>query len=307
MESETKNLILIVGPTGVGKSTTGIFLAGRIGGEIINCDSMQVYKGFDIGTDKPSPEEFRQIPHYLLDIVDSSTQFTAADFIAAALEAIALILGKKKIPLIVGGTGLYFKALLNGLFPGAGKDPAIRAELEKEAREKGLEFLGKKLEAQDPAYAGKIGKRDKIRIIRALEVYALTRKPISEHFRNTRSSLKDFHVIKIGLQLERTELYRRIEKRVDRMFERGLVREVESLLRQGVEENAPPFRALGYKYVLKCLKKEITLEEAVALTKKDTRHYAKRQMTWFHKIEGVSWFFPDDRKAILSYVEDHLR
>jgi tRNA dimethylallyltransferase len=307
LEPETKHLILIVGPTGVGKSAAAIVLAGAIGGEIINCDSMQVYGGFDIGTDKPSAEDRQKITHHLLDIIDSSTQFTAADFAARALAAIRMIHHRKKIPLIVGGTGLYFKALVDGLFPGPGKDAAVRQTLEQEAEENGLELLWRRLEAVDPAYAQKIGNKDKIRIIRALEVYALTRIPMSEHFLRTKNCLEDFHVLEIGLELEREELYRRIEDRVERMFERGLVQEVQKLLAAGVNEQAPPFRALGYKNVLKLLRKEISLEEAVALTKIDTRHYAKRQMTWFKKMKDVNWFSLHDLPAIVSFVESRLK
>lgn len=307
MEPETKHLILIVGSTGVGKSAAAIVLAGAIGGEIINCDSMQVYRGFDIGTDKPSAEDRQKITHHLLDIIDSSTQFTAADFAARALAAIRVIHHRKKIPLIVGGTGLYFKALVDGLFPGPGKDAAVRQTLEQEVEANGLELLWRRLEAVDPAYAQKIGNKDKIRIIRALEVYALTRIPMSEHFLRTKNRLEDFHVLEIGLELEREELYRRIEDRVERMFECGLVQEVQKLLAAGVNEQAPPFRALGYKNVLKLLRKEINLEEAVALTKTDTRHYAKRQMTWFKKMKDVNWFSPHDLPAIVSFAESRMK
>jgi tRNA dimethylallyltransferase len=303
---DIKRLILIVGPTGVGKSATAMALAGAIGGEIINCDSMQVYQGFDIGTDKPSPEDRQKVPHHLLDIVDGFTQFTAADFAARALDAIEATLLRKKIPFIVGGTGLYFKALLDGLFPGPGRDEETRRTLEQEAEKTGLEALWQRLEAVDPAYAQKIGKKDKLRIIRALEIYALTRTPISEHFLRTKSRLEDFHILKIGLKLPREELYRRIEARVDRMFERGLVQEVQKLLAEGVDEKAPPFRALGYKYVFKLVRSEITLEKAVALTKIDTRHYAKRQMTWFAKMKDIHWYSPNDLPAIASFLEKNL-
>lgn len=306
MGPDIKRLILIVGPTGVGKSAAAMALAGAIGGEIITCDSMQVYRGFDIGTDKPSAEDRQKVTHHLLDIVDGLSQFTAADFAARALNAIEAILLRKKIPLVVGGTGLYFKALLDGLFPGPGRDEETRRRLEQECLSVGLEPVWKRLEAVDPAYANKIGKKDKIRIIRALEIYALTRTPISDHFLRTRSRLEDFHILKIGLKLPREELHRRIEARVDRMFERGLVEEVQKLLAAGVDDKAPPFRALGYKCVLKLLRKEINLEEAVALTKIDTRHYAKRQMTWFSKMKDIRWYSPQDLPAIVSFVEKDL-
>ena len=264
---------------------------------------MQVYKGFDIGTDKIPLEKREEIPHHLLDVVSSSTQFTAADFVRLTLQAIKIITEREKLPFIVGGTGLYLKALLDGLFSEGKRDPSIRKKLEKEAGEKGLESLREKLMKIDPAYCEKIGKHDKLRIIRALEVFCSTQIPLSEHFSKTKSFVEDFNSIKIGLKLERQELYRRIEKRVDKMFEKGIVIEVQSLLQEGVSGKSPPFRALGYKYVLKFLKKEISMEDAITLTKRDTRHYAKRQMTWFRKIEGIKWFSPYEFPSILEYVQ----
>ena len=267
---------------------------------------MQVYKGFDIGTDKLPPEKRENIPHYLLDIIDPHIQFTAADFANQALEAIESILKKKRLPIIVGGTGLYLKALLDGLFPGPGRDSNLRQELEKKAAEKGLEYLRKKLEEVDPDYAQKIGQKDKMRIIRALEVFTLTKKPFSEHFQNTESLIKDFNILKIGLKLNRKELYKRIEERVDKMFKSGIINEVENLLKNGAKEDSPPFRALGYKHVLKYLKKEMTREEALEFTKRDTRHYAKRQLTWFRKMEGIQWFSPYDFPSLAAYLEKNL-
>jgi tRNA dimethylallyltransferase len=304
---QSKNLIIILGPTGVGKSATSLQLAKKFKGAIINCDSMQVYKGFDIGTDKLPPEKRENIPHYLLDIVDPDTQFTAADFVNQALKALESILKKKRLPIIVGGTGLYLKALLDGLFPGPGRDSSLRRKLEKKAAEKGLENLRKKLTEVDPNYAQKIGQNDKMRIIRALEVFYLTQKPFSEHFLKTKPFVKDFNIIKIGLKLNRKELYKRLEERVDKMFKSGIINEVENLLRIGVKEDSPPFRALGYKYVLKYLKKEIALEEALRATKRDTRHYAKRQLTWFRKMEGIQWFSPYDFPSLSSFVEKNLK
>ncbi len=306
MDYKRKNLIIILGPTGVGKSSTAIKLAKKLKGEIINCDSMQVYKDFDIGTDKIPVEKRENIPHHLLDVVSPSIQFTAADFARLALKTANSILKRKKLPLIVGGTGLYLKALLDGLFPGGGSDPKLRQELESEAKKKGLDTLREKLKEVDPVYYQKIGERDKVRIIRALEVFYSTRKSLSKQFLSTKSYVKDFNIIKIGLKLERKELYRRIEERVDKMYERGITREVEELLQKGVDENSPPFRALGYKYILKLFNKEIPLEEAITLTKRDTRHYAKRQMTWFRKMEGIKWFSPHDFPSILEYAKNNL-
>jgi tRNA dimethylallyltransferase len=301
-----KNLIVVLGPTSVGKSQTAIKIATAFNGEIINCDSMQVYKGFDIGTDKISLEDREKLPHHLLDVVDPSTQFTAADFVSLALEAIQSILKRTKLPLVVGGTGLYLKALLDGLFPEGRSNLKVRQRLEKEAAESGSISLWYKLEKVDPVYAQKIGKNDKLRIIRALEVFLATETPLSEHFQKTRSAVKDFHILRIGLKLERQELYRKIEDRVEKMFERGFVDEVQRLLNAGVAEDAPPFRALGYKHVLRHIKEEISFEDAVQFTKRDTRHYAKRQMTWFRKMEGIRWFSPHDFSEIAHYIKDNL-
>ena len=306
MHSKARNLIVILGPTGVGKSSTAVKLAKELGGEIINCDSMQVYKAFNIGTDKIPPDKREGIPHHLLDVVDPSTQFTAADFVALALKAVTTTIKKKRLPFIVGGTGLYLKALIDGLFPGGKSNPRLRQKLEKEAQKKGLESLRAKLMEVDPVYSQKIHSNDKVRIIRALEVYLSTKKPFSEHFSHTKSSVEDFNIIKIGLKLERQEIYKRIEQRTDKMFERGLIQEVEDLLQKGIDAYSPPFRALGYKHALQYLKKEIPLEEAISLTKRDTRRYAKRQMTWFKKMKGIEWFSPHDYSSIAKTIKDSL-
>ncbi|MGZ7046047.1 MAG: tRNA (adenosine(37)-N6)-dimethylallyltransferase MiaA [Candidatus Aminicenantales bacterium] len=307
MQPETRTLIILLGPTGVGKSRTAVDLALKFGGEIINGDSIQVYKGFDIGTDKPGLEARKGVPHHLIDTVEPGVQFTAADFVREALRAAGEITGRGLMPYVVGGTGLYLRALVDGLFPGPGRDPALRAELEAEAREKGLDALFLELEGVDPAYARKIRNRDRVRIVRALEVYRLTRRPLSEHFLGTKSPTGAFNVLKIGLELGREALYRRIEERVDRMFERGLLQEVRGLLARGIPEDAPPFRALGYRHVLACLRGDISVAEAKALTKIDTRHYAKRQTTWFRKMAGVAWFSPDDRRGLEDYLQNRLK
>lgn len=307
MESKTKNLVIILGPTCSGKSKTAIRAAQVFDGEIINCDSMQVYRGFDIGTDKLRPEQRENIPHHLLDVFDPSCQFTAADFVRLACDACSDIFSRGRLPIVTGGTGLYLKALTDGLFPEGKSDSRTREKLEKEAGDKGLEKLSEELEEVDPAYLEKIGPRDKIRIIRALEVYRTTGKPLSDHFVLTRSPVQDFHLAIIGLELERGVLYKKIEERVEKMFAKGLVEEVRSLLASGINENFPPFRALGYRHVLLFLRRKISLEEAIELTKKDTRHYAKRQLTWFRKMKNVRWFDPDDFASIREYISNSLR
>ncbi len=267
---------------------------------------MQVYKKFDIGTDKIPVEERAGIPHHLLDFLEPDKQFTAADFINLASLKIKEIKDRNRIPLITGGTGLYLKALLEGLFPDGESSPSLRETLEKEAKEKGLHCLWLRLLEVDPMYAQKIGRNDKIRIIRALEVYLKTKKPLSEHFLNTRSPIRDLNVIKIGLKLERKALYKRIEERVEKMFERGIIDEVKNLLELGIRETSPPFRALGYKHVLRFIRNEISLDETISLTKRDTRRYAKRQITWFKKMKDVAWFSPDDLISMEKYIEENL-
>jgi tRNA dimethylallyltransferase len=307
--SERRLVAVVVGPTAVGKTAVSLDLAGRFDGEIINADSMQVYRGFDIGTDKPGPEEQARVPHHLLDIVDGRTQFTAADFAVRAAEAVGEIAGRGRLPIIVGGTGLYIKALFEGLFPGPGRDDAVRAALEEEARRDGWDALVRRLESLDPAYAARIGRNDRIRIVRALEVRAVTGVPLTEHFRQTRGYLQGWTPLLIGLRRDRAALRERIDARVDRMFERGLVEEVRGLRAAGLPDDAPPFKALGYRHVLRLLRGEAGLEEIVLETKVDTRHYAKRQETWFRKTPDLVWFDADDGGAIAAHLsgqkEDH--
>ena len=304
---DAEALVVVLGPTAVGKSRVAVDLALRFGGEVVSGDSIQVYRGFDIGADKPGPEARRGVPHHLIDIAGPEAQYTAADFVRDALAAARDIAGRGRLPIVAGGTGLYLKALVDGLFPGPGRDMARRAVLEDEAREKGLDALFRRLEAADPAYARTIRGRDKVRIIRALEVLEATGRPMSEHFRETRSPVEGRTLVRIGLALDRQALCRRIEDRVDRMFARGLVEEVQGLLARGVPASAAPFRALGYRQVVRYLAGEIGLDESVSLTKIATRQYAKRQMTWFRKMAGVAWFSPDDGPALEEHVRKRLQ
>ena len=307
MEPKASVLVVVLGPTAVGKSRVAVDLALRFGGEVISGDSIQVYRGFDIGADKPGPAERRGVPHHLIDIVDPEVQYTAADFVRDALTAADAIAGRGRLPIVAGGTGLYLKALIEGLFPGPGRDPAVRAALEAEAAEHGLDALFHRLEAVDPAYAGKIRSRDRVRIIRALEVHMTTGRSMSDHFRDTRPPVEGRTVVRLGLELDRATLRRRIDERVERMFARGLVGEVRSLLARRVPEGCPAFRALGYRHVLRVLRGEIGLDEAKDLTKTETRQYAKRQMTWFRKMAEVAWFSPDDQAGLERHVQNRLQ
>jgi tRNA dimethylallyltransferase len=289
-------LIILLGPTGVGKTRAAVHLALRFGGEVINGDSVQVYRGFDVGTDKPAAADRRGVPHHLLDAVDPLVQFTAADFVREALRAADDILGRGRLPFVAGGTGLYLK-----------RDATIRAGLEAEARDKGLEALFRRLERIDPDYARTVRSRDRIRIIRALEVHRATGRPMSEHFRSTRSPTAGYRVVRLGLRLDRAELCRRIEDRVERMFAAGWVEEVRALLGRGIGTDAPAFRAIGYRHVADFLGGLVSLEEAKDLTKSDTRRYAKRQMTWFRKMADVAWFEAGDISGLEHYLKNLLQ
>ena len=305
--SEVKPLVALVGPTAVGKSAAAIHLARTFGGEVINADSQQVYRGFDIGTDKPGLDVRAAVPHHLVDVADPREQFTAADFVAGALAAVREIHGRRRLPLVVGGSGLYLKALLDGLFPGPGRDPELRRRLEDEARDRGLETLYRTLLEVDPEYARQVRSRDRIRIIRALEVYRTTGRTMTDHFRETVSPVQHLSMVKVGLSLDRAELYRRIDERVERMFARGLVAEVRGLLAAGVPETAPPFKGLGYRQVLQHLRGELSLDEARAAAQLETRHYAKRQLTWFRKMAGVAWLPAGDLPALESHLAKALK
>lgn len=291
----------------MGKSRLSIQMAKCFDGEIINCDSRQVYKGFDIGTDKLPESERRDVPHHLLDIVPPDIQFTAAEFSRLALECVNKIHERKRLPIITGGTGLYLTALLKGLFPGGGRNEEIRRNLEKEEEDLGLDRLFQRLKGIDPEYANKIGSHDRIRILRALEVLSLTGRSMAENFALTRSPFESFKKILIGLCMDREELYAKIEERVDRMFARGLVEETRTLIDRNIASDSPPFRALGYLQVVRFLEGRISLEEAKEQTKTETRHYAKRQMTWFRKMEGIRWFSPEHTDEIAHFVQEKMQ
>lgn len=281
-------LIIIGGPTAAGKTALALALAEGLGGEIVAADSLQVYRYLDIGTAKPSLEDRQRVPHHLIDVVDPDESFTAKDYERLALEAIAKIRGRGRLPIVVGGTGLYIRALLYGIFPGPGEDPALRSALYQEAQELGSEGLHRRLQEVDPKAASKIHPHDLFRIVRALEVYLLTGRPISEHQKDyRRPQLKP--LVYMGLKRKREVLYRLIEERVDRMIEKGLLQEVEGLLRMGYTKALKPMQSLGYRHLIEHLEGIYSLDQAVALFKRDSRRYAKRQMTWFTKEEGIEW------------------
>lgn len=295
--------MVIFGPTGVGKTKISIEVADKIKGEIICADSRQIYRFMDIGTAKPKPEQRKKIAHHLIDIVNPDEKFTAADFAKEAKKVIRDLIAENKSPVVAGGTGLYVRALTKGFFKSPKGNIKIREKLKKLAREKGKEFLHKKLSGIDPEAAGKIHPNNLIRVVRALEVYELTGVPISELQKKGEYEKREFDFVKIGLSLDRKKLYQNIEKRVDQMMEEGLLEEVRKLKELGYSKDLAPLKTLGYKELFSYLEGNLSLPEAVDMIKKNTRNYAKRQLTWFKKEENTTWFDIETEGLIPRIVE----
>lgn len=285
-------VLTIVGPTAVGKSALALHLASRFDGEIVNADSRQVYRGMDIGTAKPSPEERSQVPHHLIDILNPGQDFSLALFLTYAGEAISDIQARNKLPIVTGGTGQYIWGLLEGWqVPLVPPDPELRQTLEKLAQLEGFAALHNQLHRIDPASADRIDPSNLRRVIRALEVYQFTGKPPS-HFRHKITPPYHSHVI--GLSLPRDPLYRRIDTRVDKMVESGLVQEVQNLLDAGYSSESPCMLSMGYKEIAMQLKGELTLEEACQRIKYATHRFARRQFAWFRGSDSrISWLEAD--------------
>lgn len=303
----TPVVVAILGPTASGKSALGLSLAERYGGEIINCDSTAVYRGFDIGTDKLPPAARRGIPHHLIDIADPTDVYTAAHFARDAARVIREIHARGRLPIVVGGTGFYFRALTRGLFPGPGADEALRSRLNRIADRRGVECLHRMLRRADPESAGRIMPRDRKRIIRALEVYVSTGRPLTAHFGDTASLIADCDVIGIALRLPAALTAERVARRVEEQFARGIVSEVDALLARGIPETARPFGGLVYRQVME-LRHGLRDEAATrALIVQENRRYARRQLIWFRKEPNLMWLEgPGERPDTLMKVEDAL-
>ena len=300
-------LVIVLGPTGVGKSRLAIELAEEFGGEIINADSMQVYKYMDIGTGKPTPEEQKRVRHHLIDVVSPDQPFHAGFYRTLGRRMIEQLEGRRKSVLIVGGTGLYIKALTQGLFPSPPVDPDIRERLKREEEEKGSGFLYERLKEADPKTAAQLHHHDLFRIVRALEVFESTGSPISFFREQHRFGDRPYHLLKIGLEMDRAKLYQRIEERVDRMMERGFLEEVERLMGMGYGPQLKPMQSLGYKQLIRFLLKKTDRVESVRQIKRDTRHYAKRQWTWFKADPEIRWSDESlDRQKISREVSSFL-
>lgn len=283
-------LIILAGPTAVGKTVLSVRLAKAAGAEVISADSMQVYKGMDIGSAKIRPKETEGVPHYLVDVLEPEEEFNVVRFQQMALEAAEKIYARGRIPLIVGGTGFYIQALLYDIdFTENDGDTAIRRSLEQTGAEKGGEYLHGLLQKADPEAALQIHPNNVKRIIRALEFYQQTGKKISEHNQQERAKESPYNFAYFVLNDERSRLYERIDHRVDQMMEQGLLDEVRALKERGVKKESTAMQGLGYKELYAFLDGEISLEEAVRIIKRDTRHFAKRQITWFKRERNVIW------------------
>jgi tRNA dimethylallyltransferase len=297
-------LVAVVGPTASGKSSLGAWLARKFGGEVLACDSTQVYRGFDIGTSKPTPEEREGVPHHLLDLVDPGFAFTAGEYRVRAIAVLEDLRQRARLPILTVGTGLYLRALLEGLADAPARSEELRARLEAGADKHSLQYLHRVLRRLDPEAALRIGSRDRPKMIRAIEVCLLTGRPITEIHRAGRARLEGYTTVKIGLQPARAALYERIEQRVHTMLDRGWLEEVAGLVRRGVPLDAKPFDFIGYSELHAHLEGTVTLSAAQKAISQATRRYAKRQLTWFRKEPLVHWLpgFGDDA-AIAAAAE----
>jgi len=298
----------VLGPTASGKSALGLALAERFGGEIINCDSTAVYRGFDIGTDKLTLEQRRGIPHHLIDVADPTEVYTAAQFARDAERTIRDIHRRGRLPIVVGGTGFYYRALTRGLFPGPGADDAMRARLERIAARKGPECLHRLLQRVDAASAARIMPRDRKRLVRALEVYFSTGRPLTAHFADTRSLIADCDVAAVALHIPAALTADRVARRVDDQFTRGIVDEVRGLLARGVPPAARPFGGLVYRQVMELLRGVRDEPATRALIVQENRRYARRQLIWFRKEPNLIWIDgPGEQPSTIARVMDALR
>ena len=293
-----KPLVVLLGPTAVGKSRVAIDVAKRLDTEILTADSRQVYRGMDVGTDKPSMAARQDIPHHLIDLVDPDERFNAGLFRRQATEVIEGLYQRRLLPLVVGGTGLYVRTLLQGLCDAPPSDPPLRAQLCDEAREQGHDHLYTRLVAADPVTAARLHPRDISKIIRALEVHHLSGVPMSSFHAGHRFAERPFSALVIGLNRERDQLYRRIEERIDWQLANGLLEETRDLLDRGYRRDAPAMTGLGYRHVAAHLAGECDREEMIRLFKRDTRRFAKRQMTWFKHEPEIRWLMIEDAEPI---------
>jgi tRNA dimethylallyltransferase len=288
--SDLPRVLAILGPTASGKSALALALAGQYDGEIVSCDSTAVYRGFDIGTDKVPTGEQRGVPHHMVDVADPTEEYSAARYARDAAEIVRDILGRRKLPIIAGGTGFYYRALTRGLFPAPGRDDKLRARLNDIAARRGVEFLWRMVRRVDPESAQRIQPRDRVRLVRALEVYFLTGRALTSHFAETISPLDFCRVVAVGLRIPAALTAERVAGRVDQQFRRGLMDEIRGLLARGIPESAHPFGGLVYRQALDLLHGVRDEPATRALIVQENRRYARRQLIWFRKEPNLEWF-----------------
>lgn len=291
-------LVVLLGPTGSGKTALSLHLAETFSGEIVNCDSIALYRGFDIGSAKPTPEEMARAPHHLFGTADPGHEVTAGEYARQARAVLAEIRSRGRLPIVAGGTGLYLRALLQGLFPGPQRSEELRKKLRARAQSRGPEYLHRILLRLDPAAAKSIHYKDIPKVIRAIEVTLATRQPMTEQWQQGRDPLTGFRILKIGLNPERSALYERIDARCERMFAAGLIAETRNLIKMHGSA-IRPLAALGYKQAAAYLAETMDETEALRATQQGHRNYAKRQLTWFRRESEVLWLegFGDDPAA----------
>lgn len=305
-------LIAIVGPTASGKSKLAVWLALQLGGEVIACDSTQMYRGFDIGTAKPSAEERQGVPHHMMDLLDPSEEATAGGYRERAISVLEALRARRHLPIFTAGTGLYLRALLEGLADVPQRSESLRERLRTSAAEHAAGHLHRILRRLDPISAGKIAAADEQKLMRAIEVCVLAKKPMSEVQRSGRTPLPGWRAVRIGLQPDREELYKRVHARTEAMLACGWMGEVRALAAGGFPDDAKPFDFIGYRELRAVLRGEMKLEEAQAAIQQTTRRYAKRQITWFRREEGMHWLsgFGDDpeiERQALGIVREELQ
>ena len=307
MHENSGLLVSIVGPTATGKSALAVELALQVRGEVVSCDSTAVYRGFDIGTDKLSKEDRRGVPHHLIDVVDPTERYSAAQYASDAAAVIKQITRRGHVPILVGGSGLYYRALTRGLFPGPGRDDRVRTRLARIASRRGVAYLHRMIARVDPESALRIQPQDERRLIRALEVYLLTGRPLTAHFADTRSLITAYEVMTFALKLSAEETARRVSRRVDEQFRRGLLDEIAHALKRGVPPDAHPFGGLVYRQALDHLHGVRDDAATRALIAHENRRYARRQLIWFRKEPNLRWIsvpgeHPDALKEVLTVL-----
>ncbi|HEX3553378.1 MAG TPA: tRNA (adenosine(37)-N6)-dimethylallyltransferase MiaA, partial [Thermoanaerobaculia bacterium] len=300
-------VLAIVGPTATGKSALGMAVAGSLGGEIVSADALQVYRGFDVGTAKPGPEERARVPHHLIDVLEPHERYSAGEFARRAREAIAGIQERGRVTVVVGGSGLYLRALCDGISPVPTGDPEVRRELRARLEAEGLAPLREELRRLDPVTLERLGAGDTQRVLRALEVAVVSGRPLSAWTAEQPFGTQGIAVIRVGLTLPRSILYDQIAVRVARMLEAGWLDEVAALLRRGFSPALPAFQAIGYRQLVRHLEGFESLETAVADIVRETRRFAKRQETWFRKEPEVTWFSAQDLERQIPGVLEHAK